>query len=134
MSQGFRSPVDAMDRRQKEWFATAMVSIVTADGTVTQEEVDALMDAIGFVKDPDSLDRLKKFIAYCTPPPMAAFAGWEKEPKKRAAMLLDLMEVAVADQDLSPKEQEKFYEIGKILGFSKEKIGELLVMGKSKIQ
>jgi len=125
----FRTPIHQMDDIQKDWFATAMVAVVLADGNVSQGEVESLMNTISFLHDPEVVDRLKKFLQYQTPPPLSAFIGWEKELKNRAAMLLDLIEVAVADRDFSEPEKEKFYEIGKILGFPTTKIDELIAMG-----
>ena len=129
MAGGFRTPVHLMDHMQKEWFATAMVAMVLADGNISQAEVDSLIQSIGFVGDPETTDRLKKFLQHQTPPPIPAFSGWEKELRFRAAILLDLIQVAVADRDFSQGEKEKFYGIGNLLGFPRNKIDELIAMG-----
>jgi len=129
MTQSFRTPIKIMDKSQKEWFATAMVSMVLADGSVSQGEVNLLMESISFVREQDSVERLKKFIQFQTAPPLGNFIGWEKEWKYRAAMMLDLIGVAVADREFSREEKDKFYEIGAILGFPKTKIDELVNMG-----
>ena len=129
MASEFRTPVHQMDHRQKEWFATAMVAMVLADGSISQQEVDSLMKSISFLNDPDTIERLKKFLQHQTPPPIPAFSGWEKEIRPRAAILLDLIHVAVSDKDFSDGEKQKFYEIGNLLGFPRNKIDELIAMG-----
>ncbi len=129
MSANFLTPVHAMDNRQKDWFATVMVAMVLADGNVSQGEVQSLMKSISFIEEPETVARLKKFIQFKTAPPLSAFVGWEKEIKKRAAILLDLIHVAVADQEFSLGEKEKFYEIGNLLGFPRGKIDELVKLG-----
>lgn len=129
MAQALRTPIKVMNNRQKEWLATAMVAMVLADGNVSQGEVQSLMQSISFVQEPETVDRLKKHVQFQTSPPIPAFAGWEKEPKYRAMMLLDLMEVAISDRDFSPPEKAKFYEIGRLLGFNKDKIDQLVQAG-----
>lgn len=126
MAVSFRTAVHSMDDRQKEWFATAMVAMVMADGTVTEGEVESLLQSVSFVKETEAVERLKKYIQFNTPPPLPAFSGWEKEIKKKAAILLDLIQVAISDRDFSSEEKEKFYEIGKVLGFPRQKIDELV--------
>ena len=123
-----------MDTDQKEWFATAMVAIVLADGKVSQGEVEGLMNSISFVQDPNAVERLKKYIQFQTPPPLSVFTGWEKEVRNKGAILLDLMDVAVSDSDLSPPEKAKFYELGNLLGFNKGKIDELIEAGNRFMQ
>ena len=92
------------------------------------------MNSISFVQDPTAVDRLKKYVQFKTAPPLAVFTGWEKEVRNKAAILLDLMEVAIADRDFSPPEKEKFYELGNLLGFNKGKIDELIEAGNKFMQ
>jgi hypothetical protein len=56
--------------------------------------------------------------------------GWEDKLKNRALMMLDLMDVAIADRDFSPKERDQFLLIGKVLGFPRPKVEELIAMGE----
>jgi len=134
MARTFVTPIQAMDDRQKEWFATAMVAMVLADGNISQGEVQALMESIHFLRDQAAVERLKKFVQHQTPPNMPPFSGWAKNPRYRAAMLLDLMEVAISDKDLSPKEKEQFHRLGKMLGFSYDKIEELVQFGTKSLE
>ena len=129
MTQGLGAPIAAMNDHQREWFATAMVSMVLADGNVTQGEAQSLMQSIAFIRNPQLVESLKKFIAYQTVPNLTAFVGWEDKPKNRALMLLDLMHVAIADRDFSPKERDQFHFIGKLLGFPRTKVEELITLG-----
>ena len=129
MGQELRTPVKTMTEHQKEWFATAMVAMVLADGNVSAGEVQSLLRSIGFVKAPETVERLKKHVQFQTAPPISIFPGWEDEMKKKAIMLLDLMEVAISDRDFSPPEKVKFYEIGRLLGFKKGKIDQLVEAG-----
>jgi len=119
-----------MNDHQREWFATAMVSMVLADGNVTQGEAQSLMQSIAFVRNAQLVETLKKYIAYQTVPNLTAFVGWEDKLKNRALMMLDLMDVAIADRDFSPKERDQFLLIGKVLGFPRPKVEELIAMGE----
>ena len=134
MSQSFRTPIQEMNAHQREWFATAMVVMVMADGNVTREEMESIVRTISFVKNEVLVETLKKYIHYQTAPTLTAFAGWEKELKYRAYMMLDLMDVAISDRDFSPKEKTQFLFIGKLLGFPVPKVEELIAMGDSNIQ
>lgn len=127
MELKFRTPIKEMTSPQKEWFATAMVAVVLADGTVSQGEVTSLLNSISFVQDPTAVDRLKKHIQFQAAPPIPSFVGWENDVKKRAAIMLDLIHVAIADNDFSEQEKDKFYEIGKLLNFERGKIDDLFV-------
>ena len=134
MSTEFNTPISKMDDHQKEWFATAIVSMILADGNVTREESESLMRSIGFVRNEVLVETLKKYIAYQTMPNLTAFRGWEKNLKNRAIMMLDLMQVAISDRDFSPKEREHFIHIGNILGFPRSKVEELISMGNHAIE
>lgn len=125
----FRTPVAAMNDAQKEWFASALVSMVLADGDVSAGEVESLMASLSFLKSTDALDRLKKYIQYKTVPVLPNFIGWERHPERKASMLVDLIHVGIADRELSPKEQRQFHHIGGMLGFSKDKVELVLQKG-----
>jgi uncharacterized tellurite resistance protein B-like protein len=129
MAGKFRTPVDTMNDHQREWFAMAMIAMVLADGTIAQGEAQALIQSLSFIKNPALVESLKKYIAYQTVPNLTAFAGWENKLKNRALMMLDLMEVAIADRDFSPKERVQFLLIGKLLGFPRPKVEELITLG-----
>lgn len=134
MSNKFRTPVSEMNDHQKEWFAIAMTTMILADGNVTQEESETLVRSISFVKSETLVESLKKYISYQTIPNITAFTGWETKPKNRAYIMLDLMHVAIADRDFSPKEREQFLHLGKLLGFSSPKVEELIAMGTKAIE
>lgn len=133
MSTEFNTPISKMNDHQKEWFATAIVAMILADGSVTREESESLMRSISFVRNPTLVETLKKYIAYQTVPNLTAFNGWEDKLKNRAIMMLDLMKVAIADRDFSPKEKEQFIYIGKLLGFRPPKVEELILIGTQAI-
>jgi uncharacterized tellurite resistance protein B-like protein len=134
MAHTFHTPVPKMNDQQREWFASAMISMILADGSVSQGEVESLMQAISFVKNPQAVERLKKFVHYQAAPTLAPFHGWERELKNRAMMMVDLMTVAIADRDFSEKERAQFHKIGTLLGFSDAKVDELIQMGASAIE
>ncbi|HEX7926592.1 MAG TPA: hypothetical protein VF678_03310 [bacterium] len=129
MAMNFRSPVQTMSEPQREWFATAMVAMVLSDGSVSQGEVEKLMQSIAFVHNPQVVERLKKYVHFQSVPTLAPFQGWEKDLKNRALLMIDLMEVAIADRDFSVKEREQFQHIGKMLGFPVAKVEELIALG-----
>ncbi|MDH4247088.1 MAG: hypothetical protein OEW39_04655, partial [Deltaproteobacteria bacterium] len=86
------------------------------------------------VKNEALIETLKKYIHYQTAPTLTAFAGWEKEVKHRAYMMLDLMDVAISDRDFSPKEKAQFMFIGKLLGFPGPKVEELIALGDKNLK
>ena len=129
----FKTPVDAMDARQKEWFGTAMVSMILADGDVSQSEVETLMTTFSVICTTESAARLKKFLQYKTMPDLTAFSGWGKNPKGRALILIDLMETAISDRSFSTKEREQFIKIGKLLGFSQGQVEQFISLGDKAI-
>ena len=134
MAHQFKSPLEAMNESQREWFAMAIISMILADGNVTQAETQSLLQSISFVKNPQVVESLKKYIAYQTVPILSAFAGWDLQVKNRALMMLDLMRVAIADRDFSPKEREQFHHIGNVLGFPRHKVEELIALGDKAIE
>lgn len=134
MTTSLRTPVAKMTDPQREWFATAMIAMILADGDIAKNEVESLMQAISFVKNPNAVERLKKFVHFHEAPTLAPFHGWEHEPKSRAMMLIDLMAVAIADRDFSPKEREQFHRIGALLGFPDQRVDELIHMGDQFIE
>lgn len=133
MSRNFRTPVSDMNPHQKEWFATAIVSMVLADGEVSKDEVDSLVNSLAFLKNDQLVETLKRYVHYQQAPTLTAFVGWEKRIKDRAYMMLDLMDVAIADRDFSSKEKVQFLYIGKLLGFPGRKVDELIAMGDKSI-
>lgn len=112
----------------------AMISIILADGNVSEGETQSLVQSISFIKNPQVAETLKKYIAYQTVPNLTAFTGWETKPKNRGMIMLDLMHIAIADRDFSPKERELFIHIGKLLGFNVPKVEELISMGTQAIE
>lgn len=129
----FKTPINAMDAHQKEWFATAMVSMILADGDVSASEVDSLMTTFTVICTEDSAMRLRKFLQYKTMPDLTAFSGWSKNPKGRALILIDLMETAISDSSFSPKERDHFMRIGKLLGFKPQEVEQFMSMGDKAI-
>src|SRR5579863_63871 len=115
MHPTLRTPIAKMTELQREWFASAMIAMILADGSVSKDEVESLLQAISFVKHPHAVDRLKKYIHAQAPPTLTPFHGWDHAPRSRALMLVDLMSVAIADRNFSPKEREQFHHIGEML-------------------
>ena len=134
MAANFKAPIKAMDEKQKEWFATAMVSMVLADGDVAPSEVESLTSSISFIESNEAAERLKKYLHHMTMPNLTAFSGWANKPKAKALLMIDLLEVAIADRDLAPKEQEQFERIGKLLGFDHFQVQRFLNMGTQAMQ
>ena len=132
MAANFKAPIKAMDEKQKEWFATAMVSMVLADGDVAPSEVELPTNSLSFIESNEATERLKKYLHHMTMPNLTAFSGWGNKPK--ALLMIDLLEVAIADRDLSPKEQEQFERKGKLLGFDHFQAQRFLNMGTQAMQ
>jgi len=134
MSKVLRSAVQTMNDSQREWFAMAMISMVLSDGSVSQAETAHLLESIAFVRNPQAVERLKKYIQFQAVPVLAPFVGWERDLKSRALLMLDLMESAIVDRDFSAKERHQFHHIGAMLGFPPGKVEELIAMGERSLE
>ena len=49
MAHNFRTPIAEMNDHQKEWFAMSIVTMVLADGNVTSEEAQSLVQSLAFI-------------------------------------------------------------------------------------
>ncbi len=123
----FKTKISGLEPRAREWFATALVGMVLADGDIDRSEMDFLLRLIQMVPDPAVVDRLKKFIQFKTVPPLGKPVGIER--KVGMSMIIDLIRVAVADQDFDKKEKELVAEIGHSLGFRDEEVDKLVLYG-----
>ena len=123
----FKTKVSQLNPRAMEWFATAMVGMVLADGDIDRSEMDFMLKMIQLVPDPIVVDRLKKFIQFKTVPPLGKPVGIER--KVGMAMIIDLIRVAVSDNDFDKKEKEMVADIGKNLGFRDEEVDKLVLYG-----
>ncbi len=123
----FKTKIRELNPRAREWFATAMVGMVLADGDIDRSEMDFLLKVIQLVPDMDVVDRLKKFLQFKTIPPIGSPTGIDR--KEGMSMIIDLIRVAVADQDFDRKEKEMVADIGKSLGFKQEEVDKLVLFG-----
>lgn len=123
----FKTKISSLNPRQREWFATATVAMMLADGNIDRGEMDFILRMIQTVKDEVVVDRLKKFIQFRTMPPLGAPAGIDR--KLGMSMVIDLIRVAVADSDFDAKEKEMILDIGKNLGFSEAEMDQLIMYG-----
>ncbi len=127
MDIDFKTKITSLNERQRDWFATAMIAMVLADGDIDRSEVDFLVRITNLVKDEATVDRLKKFIQFKTIPPLGKPIGIDR--KIAMSMIIDLIRVAVADQDFDNKEKEMIREIGESLGFGQHEIDKLVMYG-----
>ena len=127
MDIDFKTKITALNERQRDWFATAMIAMVLADGNIDRSEVDFLVRITNLVKDEATVDRLKKFIQFKTIPPLGKPTGINR--KIAMSMIIDLIRVAVADKDFAAKEKEMIREIGENLGFGQHEIDKLVLYG-----
>ena len=123
----FKNKISALNERQRTWFATAMVAMILADGDIDRSEVDFIVKLIGVVKDPAVSERLKKFIQFKTMPPLGSPVGIDR--KLGMSMVIDLIRIAVADNDFAAAEKEMIQDIGKNLGFSDDELNKLVMYG-----
>ena len=123
----FKTKISALNERQRTWFATAMVAMILADGDIDRSEVDFIVKLISLVKDPAVSERLKKFIQFKTMPPLGSPVGIDR--KLGMSMVIDLIRIAVADNDFAAAEKAMVQDIGKNLGFSEEELNKLVMFG-----
>ena len=127
MEVDFKTKISELNTRQREWFATATVAMMLADGNIDRSEMGFILRVIQLVKDPQVVDRLKKFIQFQTMPPLGTPVGIDR--KLAMTMIIDLIRIAVADQDFANKEKEMIHEIGTNLGFSQQEVDQLVMYG-----
>jgi len=127
MDIDFKTKISDLKTSQREWFATAMVAMVLADGEIDRTEVDFIVKLATLVKDDTTVERLKKFIQFKTVPPLSTPQGLEK--KVAMTMILDLIRIAVADQDFAQAEKDMIQSIGKSMGFNRDELDKLVMYG-----
>lgn len=127
MDIDFKTKISALEPHQRSWFATAMVAMVLADGNIDQAEVGFIVKLTTIIKDDTTVERLKKFIQFQTMPPLGNPTGIDK--KIGMSMIIDLIRIAVSDQDFAPSEKELIEKIGKGLGFSEDELKKLVMYG-----
>lgn len=127
MDIDFKTKISELSPPQRTWFATAMVAMVLADGDIDRSEVDFIVKLASLVKDDGTVERLKKFIQFKTVPPLGSPVGIDR--KLGMSMIIDLIRIAVADQDFAPQEKEMIHTIGKSLGFNHDEIEKLVMYG-----
>jgi len=127
MEVDFKTKISSLDIRQREWFATATVAMMLADGNIDRSEMDFILRIIQMVKDETVVDRLKKFIQFQTQPPLGKPVGISR--KLAMTMILDLIRIAVSDKDFDAKEKAMIHQIGENLGFSETEVDKLVMYG-----
>ena len=127
MDIDFKTKISDLKAHQRNWFATAMVAMILADGNIDRAEVEFIVKLTSIIKDDGTVERLKKFIQFQTIPPLGSPAGIDK--KMGMSMIVDLIRIAVSDQDFAPAEKAMIEKIGKSMGFSREELDKLVMYG-----
>lgn len=127
MDIDFKTKISELKTQQRNWFATAMVAMVLADGNIDRAEVEFIVKLTAMIKDEAHVERLKKFIQFQTIPPLGSPPGIDK--KLGMSMIIDLIRVAVSDKDFAPSEKDMIESIGKSMGFNREELDKLVMYG-----
>ena len=127
MDIDFKTKTSELKNTQRNWFATAMVAMILADGNIDRAEVDFIIKLTTMIKDQAMVERLKKFIQFKTVPPLGKPADIDK--KLGMTMIIDLIRIAVSDKDFAPTEKDMIEKIGKSMGFSREELDKLVMYG-----
>jgi uncharacterized tellurite resistance protein B-like protein len=127
MDIDFKTKISALNPRQRAWFATAMISMILADGNIDRAEVDFIVKLVGLVKDEAMVERLKKFIQFKTIPPLGAPP--EIDRKTAMTMIIDMIRVAVSDMNFAQAEKDMLGKIGKSMSFTEEELNKLVMYG-----
>ena len=123
----FKTRFSQLNERQRVWFATAIVAMILADGDIDRNEVNFIVKLIKLVPEKRVAQRLKKFIRFRTVPPLGGLGHVDR--KLGMTMIIDLIRIAVADNDFAPAEKEMIQKIGKDLGFNEDEIRKLVMFG-----
>lgn len=127
MDIDFKTKISTLNDIQRNWFATAVVAMVLADGDIDRTEVEFIIKLVNICNDETTVARLKKFIQFKTVPPLGPPAGIDR--KIGMSMIIDLIRVAVVDMDFDPTEKAMIEKIGKSMGFSEQEIKKLVMYG-----
>ena len=127
MDIDFKTKISELKSQQRNWFATAMVAMVLADGSIDKAEVAFIVKLTAMIKDEAMVERLKKFIQFQTIPPLGSPPGIDK--KLGMSMIIDLIRIAVSDKDFAPSEKAMIESIGKSMGFNRDELDKLVMYG-----
>ncbi len=127
MDVEFKTPISQLNAEQRKWFSTTIVAMILADGDIATSEADFLVKVIYLVKDPPTVERLKKFIKHRTVPEVGIPKGVDR--RTGMLMMVDLARIAVVDSDFDPKERQLLETVGDRLGLSDEETHKVIAIG-----
>lgn len=118
--------VESLPKPVKIWFANALVGMITADGVVTEAEMEYVKDMLVFMDDVDSMNRVLEMVKLIEKPELEPL---EASPKIAARILMHLAAIAITDDKLDESEIEYFKYVGDRMGFESEFCVEVIHWG-----
>lgn len=125
------SLVESLPPPVKIWFAYAVAGVITADGIVTEAELDFLRETINFL---DNVEDINQIVGVVKNKERPVLQKINTDPEVAAMILIHLAGVAITDGKLDDSEIEFFKYVGKKLGFEWAYAEEVLEWGKENLR
>lgn len=122
--------IESLPNEVKIWFAHAVAGVITADGVVTESELEFLRETINFLESVDDINSVVNVVKNREKP---ALKTLKTDPKTAAMILIHLATIAITDGKLDPSEIDFFKYVGKKMGFEWTFSEEILNWGKDYI-
>ena len=123
--------VESLPPPVKIWFAYAVAGVITADGVVTETELDFLRETINFL---DSVDDINQVVGVVKNKERPVLQKLNTDPDTAAMILIHLAGIAITDGKLDDTEVDFFKYVGKKLGFEWTFAEEVLEWGKENLK
>lgn len=123
--------IESLPSEVKIWLAHAVAGVITADGIVTESELEFLRETINFLESVDDINSVVSIVKNKEKP---ALKTLKTDPKTAAKILIHLATIAITDGKLDPSEVDFFKYVGKKMGFEWSFSEEILNWGKDYIQ
>ena len=120
--------INSLSNEVKIWFAHAVAGLITADGIVTESELDFLREAIGFLED---VNDINKVVAMVKNKEKVSLQKLNTDHASAAIILIQLATIAITDGKLDPSEVEFFQGLDSTKGFDRE-VGNSRVGGQGR--
>ena len=111
----------------KLWFARAIAGMITADGTVTDDEVAFLREAINFLEGVDDINQIVNLVKSRKIPGLQSI---NIDMTLAREILFYISDIAVTDGNLSQREIDFFRYIGSKLGIDQAYCQKIITWAK----
>ncbi|MBF0276264.1 MAG: hypothetical protein HQM13_00675 [SAR324 cluster bacterium] len=123
--------VETLPPQVKIWFAFAVAGVITADGVVTETELEFLRETINFL---ESVEDINEVVGVVKAKERPVLKKLSTDPQTAALILIHLAQIAITDGKLDNSEVDFFKYVGKKLGFDGAYSEEVMEWGKENLK